>query len=246
MFWSNVKMGVGRLVNRALRRFGLEIVFSRPQLAESFFLPMPRCQIPYLGSLFELFFGRSSTGVFVEVGAFDGYEYSNTSCLVDRGWSGILIEPVPEFAQRCRTRYAGNDNVEVVEMAVGAEAGVLSLTVTGAFTSARTQTRGRVVSVHQETLDRILFDKGVVPSFDLLVVDTEGFEKEVFEGFTLNMWQPRMLIVELADTQIDRSWIRKCDAQLAAQIKSAGYVIVFKDWINTVFVHEDLARQTFG
>lgn len=34
-------------------------------------------------------------GYFVDVGANDGLECSNTSCLVEAGWNGIMIEPLP-------------------------------------------------------------------------------------------------------------------------------------------------------
>src|SRR5215208_4978314 len=42
-------------------------------------------------------------GVFVEAGAFDGYEQSNTYFLERfRGWRGVLVEPVPELYREAR------------------------------------------------------------------------------------------------------------------------------------------------
>ena len=44
-------------------------------------------------------------GVFVEAGANDGYAQSNTYYFERmRGWSGVLIEPVPELAHHCPFR----------------------------------------------------------------------------------------------------------------------------------------------
>ncbi len=115
-----MRRAVGRAVNRAFGLMGLEV---RPRSVESvskasFFQPDSTCQVAHLGFIYELFFGQKLDGMFVEVGAFDPTELSNTSCLADRGWSGLLVEPVPDHAERCRLHYAANPSVDVVE-AVG-------------------------------------------------------------------------------------------------------------------------------
>jgi FkbM family methyltransferase len=44
-----------------------------------------------------------ATGIFLEIGANDGYAQSNTYYLEKlRGWHGILIEPLPRLFQMCR------------------------------------------------------------------------------------------------------------------------------------------------
>ncbi len=55
--------------------------------------------------MYELAFGRRDHGFFVDVGAFHPTDISNTSCLAERGWSGLLIDPIPEHAQTCRLHY---------------------------------------------------------------------------------------------------------------------------------------------
>src|SRR5919198_879458 len=45
---------------------------------------------------------RRRRGIFVELGAFDGLNQSNTAWLeAKRGWRGILIEPIPEAYEQC-------------------------------------------------------------------------------------------------------------------------------------------------
>lgn len=49
------------------------------------------CQIPFFNSLSDLYtfvFGYRTDGLFVEVGAYDGESFSNTSGLADIGWKG--------------------------------------------------------------------------------------------------------------------------------------------------------------
>jgi hypothetical protein len=79
-----------------------------------------------------------------------------------------------------------------------------------------------------------------------LVVDVEGYESAVFAGFSLNRWLPKMLIVELADTHPDLSLMASSDAQLSSEIQATGYRIVYKDAINTVFVHKELFSSTYS
>jgi len=53
--------------------------------------------------------------VFLEVGANDGVRQSNTYYFQKRkGWNGILIEPVPRLAKRCRNNRRHAHVVEVV------------------------------------------------------------------------------------------------------------------------------------
>ena len=70
----------------------------RPEISRTFYPQQPTCQISNMWLIFETFFGQRTEGLFVEVGAFDGVLYSNTWGLAARGWRGLLIEPVPEFA----------------------------------------------------------------------------------------------------------------------------------------------------
>ncbi len=45
-------------------------------------------------------FEHRPRGYFIEVGAYDGVTISNTYFLERMGWSGVLIEPIPEACQR--------------------------------------------------------------------------------------------------------------------------------------------------
>lgn len=251
------RLALGRILQAALQPLGLELR-PRPKALATFYRPEPSCQIPTLAGLYAQFLGERHEGTFVEVGAYDGVSFSNTSCLAAAGWSGLLIEPVPEFAARCRALYAGNPRIEVVESAVGDANGQLDLHRAGALSTANPSLYdeyGRlpwsrrhvgstsIVSVTQQRLDQILEDRHIPVAFDLLVVDVEGFESQVFAGFDVPRWRPAMMIVELADTHPDLRSTRQSDAELSRSIREAGYDVVFKDMVNTVFVRTDVVED---
>ena len=229
-------------------------------IPESFYSQQPTCQIPHLQHLFAKFFGERESGFYVEVGAYDGIFVSNTWGLAERGWDGLLIEPVPHLAELCRKNYVGHERVRVIQKAVGASASQVTLHLGDVFTTANTDllaeygdiswasgsiTAEQVV-VECQALDQVLSEENVPKEFDLLVVDVEGFETEVFAGFDLARWRPKMLIVELVDTHPNLSTTQRQDARLGRSLASSGYVIAHKDWINTVFVREDVWRAAFG
>ena len=246
------------LADALIRPTGFQLV--RPTGRNGFYPMAPTCQISTLPHLFERFFGTRTRGMFVEIGAFDGYSYSNTWGLAERNWDGLLVEPIPEQVLKCRSHHKAHPGVRIIQTAIGAFRGTVSLMSAGELTTAnhaqadeyratawaRRLVTGTSVEVPIATLDSLLEEEQIVPEFDLLVVDVEGYEREVFAGFSLSRWLPRMLIVELADTHPDLSVTAGKDAQLSIEIQSVGYRIVYKDEINTVFVQEQLFTTTYG
>lgn len=247
---------LARLVNRSLSLVGLRLqrvaaeAGSKSGSAKPFYAPHETCQIPELASLYRLFLGERRNGFFVEVGAYDGISFSNTSCLADVGWSGLLIEPIPAYAEACRVRYHGNGRLRVVETAVGASRSSIEISVAGSLT---TTNRGLLdayrniswarhavkqtttLTVDLRTLDEILETEGVSAPIDVLSVDVEGGEAGVFAGLTLPRWRPRLVVAELVHTHPDLFRISAGDAQLQRSIEREGYSVVYKDSINTVF-----------
>jgi FkbM family methyltransferase len=248
---------IARALNAALARVGLRVDrIERPGIPGGqvpFYRPPESCQITELAALYHLFLGDRDDGFFVEVGAYDGISFSNSSCLADAGWSGLLIEPIPAYAQACRVRYADNPRVRVIESAVGAESSTIDIMVAGALTTTRQHVldsyreiawakpsvaEATRLSVTQRTLDDILAEAAPATPIDVLIVDVEGAEAAVFAGFSLERWRPGMLIVELVHTHPDLYKVSVSDAQIQKEIERHGYSVAYKDCINTVFVRD--------
>ncbi len=208
------------------------------------------CQIPVLTHFYERYLANS--GMFVEIGAYDGESWSNTSCLADIGYSGIYVEPVPAFAAACLKRHQHN-NVQVFNLAIGDSESILELRLQHSITSADIKTQqlydsldwtssvpvDGILKVRSITLDQLLAATGVSEQFALLVVDVEGYEDRVFAGFSIEKWRPTMIICELcdyapqfrsnADLSGRASSVRK-------KISDSGYMQVYGDQINSIFV----------
>jgi hypothetical protein len=80
-------------------------------------------------------------------------------------------------------------------------------------------------------------------NFDVLVVDVEGKESEVFKTFELDEWTPKMLIVELEDEHESFQKYPELIVEIKELrnfIQKKGYVEIYKDHINTVFVKNEI------
>ena len=202
------------------------------------------CQINNLDSIYLKYFGYHSKGTFVEVGAYDGESYSNTSCLADIGWSGLYIDPIIEHCLHCSQRHHAN-NVSVVNCSIGSDEGEIEIYSHGALSTSNLDhlkwLKNNKVEKNicrQYRLENILTKFKVRPEFDVLVVDVEGNEYDVFNSFDLNFWNPKMIIIELVDDhpEFDTFDVSNIHRNLRSKIKQSNYLEVYRDLINTIFV----------
>jgi len=212
------------------------------------------CQIDTLNDIYTKYFGYPSKGYFVEVGAYDGEFVSNTSCLADHGWEGLYIEPIYDHYLKCMKRHDKND-VTVANVAIGLEEGETTIYYGDTLTTLDKDQVQRYSEMDvfqhisfsttvcdQMRLDTLMEKIEVPKEFDVLVVDVEGKEAEVFETFELDEWKPKMLIIELEDDhpsfQKYKDLVNRIK-DLRQYILDKGYVEIFKDHINTVFVRNE-------
>lgn len=230
-------------------------------MINSFYPQTPDCQIPSISSLYEQFFGLRTNGFFVEVGANNGLFVSNTWGLAQNNWHGIYVEPIPQFADQCIKNYSHCPNITVVKAAVGSGSEqYVDIHIAGGISTASDDMyqlysqipwsspylTDQIIKAPCITLNELCDFYEVPVNFDLLVVDVEGFEPEVFLGFNLSHWRPKMMIVEISDTHSDLWMYSRSLSDLSSQITNTGYRIAYKDGINTVFVSEECWVETFS
>ncbi len=189
-------------------------------LARESFRPMYRRFRPYasLNSLdrkIETYIPPN--GVFIEAGANDGLNQSNTLFLARKyGWKGILIEPVPRLHSRCVKNRKESvcvnaalvspdesgktiDLIDVdlmtqVKSSKGFAANEASLTVAESVQGIKR----REVSVIGRTLSEII-EESPYERIDLLSLDIEGFELEALQGITKESHFPNLILIETSN-----------------------------------------------
>ena len=219
------------------------------------------CQISYWSELVDVLFPGGFIGTFVEVGAFDGFSFSNTWMLADRGWRGLMIEANLSYAEVCRQNHSRHPAVNVANYAIGSiDGSTVSLCCAGALSTCDTQlveemsgidwapdlSGAEWIEVPTRTLDSLLAEYRMAPNLDMVVVDVEGWECEVLAGFDLDRWQPKVIVIEIADFHPDFPGRRSEGVQLTKLICSLGYSVCYKDIINTVFVRQEYLANLAG
>jgi FkbM family methyltransferase len=154
-------------------------------------------QIEGLPEIYQEHLGYKTDGYFVEVGAFNGYNWSNTEPLASVGWSGLLVEPQPELYAECVRFHESNPGVVVENVACGPYHGNAKLYLAGSLSTlykdvskvySNTQHMDftghkapKTIDVEVFTLDELLEKHNALVNFDVLVVDVEGAEMDVWK-----------------------------------------------------------------
>lgn len=247
-----VQRSAARRVWRTFRSFR-DAVWTKVVASTKGRKPSSTCQIETLAEIFTAEFDPRAGGQFVEVGAYDGERFSNTSWLADNGWNGLYLEPSVDYARLCRIRHCFN-NTQVLNLAAGEGESEEVLMQIGALSTMckdtleeyeRIDFAKRMMFKERKpqttvvrTLNRILTDTGMDPGFELLVVDVEGYEEKVFNGFDLPAWHPQMMIVELhdgCDSFDEDSETAESARRVREKILAAGYTELYRDSVNTIF-----------
>jgi len=147
------------------------------------------------------FFSGSGSGYFVDVGANEPQNGSQTWPLEQLGWTGVLIEPQQDLADRLRRERRAK--VYAVACSSPGNSGKSArLNLAGIHTSLDPgffvfgMRRNGTSSAPLRTLDEILIDAKAPVPLDFVSIDVEGHEIETLEGFTLHRWRPRLILIE--------------------------------------------------
>jgi len=138
--------------------------------------------------------------VVADVGAFIGLYTLAIAQRVGANGRVVAFEPNPESHALLRSHVELNtltDRVELHQLAVGAEEGVVALTVNRGSMAAITQrTDSSTVSVRCVRLDDVWGDRPL----DVLKIDVEGYEEQVLRGATRllsRQERPRVIFIEV-------------------------------------------------
>jgi FkbM family methyltransferase len=134
-------------------------------------------------------------GFFVEIGAYDGKEFSNTTMMeFEYGWKGILsecdpmvIDKLKEYRRKCiiDTRAVWSKTGENIEFKC-VENGKLSGIVERLVSHKSKVNCGKIVHVDTVTLDDLLDQYNAPNIVDYMSIDTEGSEFDILNAYSFS------------------------------------------------------------
>ncbi len=175
-------------------------------------------------------------GRFLDIGAYNAFEFSNTRALYELGWSGVMIEPSPGPMSSLVKTYGEDPRIVLVQALVGFSHwdSLVSMHVTDDCVST---VKG---PEYEKWKSRAKFDGLVmVPSLSIEVLLSKfgAFDFVNFdaEGCSLNLClmavsglgiRPQCICCENDDRA----------EELKSRMASVGYSAVYSNFTNTVFV----------
>jgi len=165
--------------------------------------------IPLENKIDDLF-NKKEAGVFVELGANDGFFQSNTAFLEkERNWTGVLIEPSKYNFLKCKENrpcskvynYACVSKEFTDTHVYGDWENKNAYGAMNSVGGKRLQSpEQEMVKVEAATLESIL-EKAEISDIDFLSLDTEGYELEILKGLNLDKFKPKYMLIELYKDQ---------------------------------------------
>lgn len=197
--------------------------------------------------LLDALFDGQTDGFFIEVGAYDGYTYAVTYALESQGWSGLLIEPVPSLHAKAQARRPGARVVNTALSRKGSTGTARFTHILGdgadgydassyledpgarGFSKRPPKTNVEHVEVPLTTMDDLLADH--TGSVDVVVIDVEGGELALLDGFDLERFTPRVILIE--DHNLGS------DTAILSHLTGRGYIHVCWLSYNRLMIHKD-------
>ena len=199
------------------------------QLRKIFFAPTDNSVAQLNQDLFAAIFNRFKTnGYFIEIGANDGFKYSNTLYL-ERGfsWDGLLIEANPKYEDSLAKRDAKS-----VIAAVTESDGVFEFLdadlyggVAESIHSDTMQKNGSssTIQVQGFELHKILKENSVPMEIDFISIDVEGAEQQVLKQLLeLNGYNINCGCIEHNDREGEKDVLKK-------MLEEACYRVLWSD-----------------
>jgi len=233
------------------------------------------CHIPGLNDIFDNYLSDVEMGTFIDVGAYNGERWSNVWGFIQLGWKGLLIEPTPNLVNDCKRIHGQNKNVEILQACAGSYNGKIKLYHPNFSdkTSPMNTTDLESVELYQKEQkhfenDRYNFSENTYFESDvytlnsilemnpylsekpsILSVDVEGAEWDVLQGYDIEKWRPRMVMVELHELYFDGKLKNKRTNRLKLNnilnyFYENDYVKIHCDAINSIFIPKEIWNNT--
>lgn len=155
---------------------------------------------------------RDKCGRFLDIGAHNGVDLSNTRALYDLGWSGVFVEPSPVIFSQLLDNYPTTDRIKLLNCAVDVESKIsIFLENNGGYVATLSREHQKMCSefygscfrgmyLNTVTFNELLDSFGT--DFDFISLDVEGMDFELLRSMDFSrLAATKMLCVEQKNSE---------------------------------------------
>jgi len=157
--------------------------------------------------LWDIFKDQTS-GTFVDVGAFDGMQYSNTYGFELAGWGGLCVEAHPAYIKFLKKNRPNSINVHGAASTENKPKVTFFTCKYGPLSTLDKSVENQFkkqfpkhfkgfskTTVPMYTLNNLL-KRNNIEKIDFISIDTEGTELDVLKGLDIEKYAPRVILAE--------------------------------------------------
>ena len=193
------------------------------------------------------YFDKKRDGYFVDIGAGNGRDLSNTYLLEKKyGWKGICVEPLDapfKLCKECRPNsicrntaiYDKEAEVEFsyIEGSSGEDYMYSGITNDIKHHVTKVENSSKKILMNTITLNKLLEEAGAPEVMDFLSIDTEGSESKILEALDHKKYKFRYITVE-------HNYLMGQRSDIARVLTSNGYQFHMENQWDDVYILKNL------
>jgi len=171
-----------------------------------------------------------TNGFYVDIGAFDGVQLSNTYAMSQFGWSGICVECNPEIIPKLKENRE-SDRCKICTNPIWPIDGkVLNFHNDEMLSFATEGNRNGLTSLPNLSisLNTLLETYQAPKNIDYISLDVEGIELAILQSFDFNKWNVKCWTIEHNIQQTQESLQNFIN--IAFILLKYGYLVKWHDW----------------
>ena len=198
-------------------------------------------------------FRNKQKGFYVDVGCQNPIKNNNTYLLHKKGWFGLNIDLDKDNIDIFNVSRPNDENINT---AISNKVGQTDLyfyhkkspinTIDKSTSDFQKANVSEIKKIQTNTLNNILYNsKYKNTKINLLSVDVEGHELQVFEGLDFNLYKPEVIVVEVLDLNVKKLEIKNLNienlfnTELYKFLTSKNYILVNCIYSDLIFINKD-------